>query len=224
MNNFDVIINDHEILDLYKQISDFENLNEGWAHHDFNHVKNVALLVEKLLSDLNYDSNFIEEAKIAAILHDTGCLKGKDNHAFKGFKYATEYLSKNNINLQHLDLVLEAIKLHSDGFNTDNIIALTLILSDKLDIKYTRVAKAGYNIPGMRQLQFIKDISVNITDTVLKINFICDKKINKDELESFYFIPKVFKAINAFCAKLNLSPIVLFNNETWNKFSDFSVT
>lgn len=218
MNKYELVRNDKNIIELYNKISEYEDEFKGWAHHDFNHVNNVALLTEKLLQELKYDENFIEEAKIAAILHDVGCLDGKDGHANRGYEYSKLYLKDNNINLNNEDLVLEAIKIHSDGFDTNNIIALALILSDKLDIKYTRVAKEGYCIEGMRQLQYIKDILINIEDNKLVIKFICDNNINKKELEEFYFIPKVFKSIIAFSNKMNLIPEVLFNNDKWNLF------
>lgn len=212
MNKFKKIENDKTIIEVYNKISEFEDLDKGWAHHNLDHVKNVSKLVESLLSKLGYCENFIEEAKIAAILHDTGALEGKDNHSLRSYNFAKEYLKNNNIALENEDLVLEAIKIHSDGFDSDNIIALTLILSDKLDIKYTRVAKEGYNAEGMKQLQYIKDILVDINGKNLEIQFICDDKINKNELEEFYFIEKVFKAIINFSKKMNLNPIVLFNN------------
>lgn len=212
MNKFKKIENDKTIIEVYNKISEFEDLDKGWAHHNLDHVKNVSKLVESLLSKLGYYENFIEEAKIAAILHDTGALEGKDNHSLRSYNFAKEYLKNNNIALENEDLVLEAIKIHSDGFDSDNIIALTLILSDKLDIKYTRVAKEGYNAEGMKQLQYIKDILVDINGKNLEIQFICDDKINKNELEEFYFIEKVFKAIINFSKKMNLNPIVLFNN------------
>lgn len=218
MELYNTIINDEEIIKIYNSISEFEDKDNGWAHHDLKHVKNVAYMVEKILKNLNYDENFIEEAKIAAILHDTGCIKGKDGHAERSYEFAKIYLEKNNIKLTYQKPVLEAIKIHSNGFDTDNIIALALIFSDKLDIKYTRVAKEGYNIYGMRQLQFINDITVNIQDNYLKINFICDKNINIIELEDFYFTDKVFKAIKSFAKKLSLDAIVEINNKKWNKF------
>ena len=171
-----------------------------------------------MLKQLGYEDSFIEEAKIAAILHDTGAIEGKKNHANRSYNFAKKYISDNNIILENEDLVLEAIKIHSDGFDSDNIIALTLILSDKLDIKYTRVAKEGYNVKGMRELQYIKDILVEINNKNLKIQFICDEKINKSELEDFYFIKKVFKAIIAFSSKMKLNTQVLFNDDEWNLF------
>lgn len=220
MNKFEKIENDKIIIEVYNKIAQFEDLDKGWAHHNLEHVKNVAKIVESLLSKLNYEESFIEEAKIAAILHDTGAIEGKNNHALRSYKFAKEYFESNNIILENEDLVLEAIKIHSDGFDNDNIIALTLILSDKLDIKYTRVAKEGYNVKGMKELQYIKDILVDIHNKDLEIKFICDDKINKNELEYFYFIIKVFKAIIAFSRKMNLNPKVYFNDDKWQLFND----
>ena len=220
LNKFEKIKNDKRIIEVYNKISEFEDLDKGWAHHNLYHVKNVAKLVESLLRKLDYDENFIEEAKIAAILHDTGAIEGKKNHAIRSYNFAKQYFENNNIILENKDLVLEAIKIHSDGFDSNNIIALTLILSDKLDIKYTRVAKEGYYVKGMRELQYIKDILVDISNSDLEIKFFCDDKINKSELEEFYFITKVFKAIIAFSKKMNLNAKVLFNNDEWKLFND----
>lgn len=218
MNKFELIKNDDEIIKIYNEISKAEDNQKAWAHHDFRHVDNVVNLVEKLLVDMGYDKDFVEEAKIAALLHDVGCIGGKEGHALRGYEYAKEFLKRKNLDLKHEDLILEAIKNHSDGFDTDNVITLALILSDKLDIKYTRVAKYGYNVIGNRQLQFIKDIIIDISNGVFHVSFIADDNIDKKELEEFYFIPKVFKAIKAFSNKMNLKPEVLFNNEKWEMF------
>lgn len=215
MDKFKKIKQDKEIIEIYKTVERYEDLNGGWAHHNLEHVVNVANLVQVILSKLGYSDEFIEEAKIAAILHDTGATEGKTEHAIRSYNFAKIYLKKNDIFLEHENLVLEAIKFHSAGFDTENIIALTLIFSDKLDIKYTRVAKAGYDIEGMKEMQYIKDIIVDIEDKILKVQFICDDKINKKALEEFYFIDKVFKGIKAFSNKMNLEPLVLFNEDIW---------
>ena len=215
MSKFEQIVNDEKIIQQYNKISEFEDLDKGWAHHNLEHVKNVSKLVEVLLKKLNYDEDFIEEAKIAAILHDVGALEGKNNHALRSYEFAKKYFDENNILLKNRELVLDAIKSHSDGFNSDNIMTLTLIISDKLDIKHTRVAKEGYNVKGMRQLQYIKDILVDIDNKNLEIKFVCDDKININELEEFYFMIKVFRAIKTFSEKMNLTPKVFLNNCKW---------
>ena len=218
MKKLSKVINDKQIIDIYNQIYKFEEINKTRAHHDFNHVKNVASLVEKLLNSLGFEKEFIEEAKIAAILHDTGCLQGKDGHADRGYEYAKKYIKDNNIILKYEDMVLDAIKNHRDGFKTDNIITLALLLADKLDIKYTRVAKAGYNVPGMKEMQYINDILVNINNKVLKVEFVCNERINLQDLENYYFMQKVFKSIKAFASKMSLESEVLINGSNWEAF------
>ncbi len=223
MSRFEKVVNDEIIIKTYNKISEFEDLNKGWAYHNIEHVMNVANTIDVLLSKLDYNKNFIEEAKIAAILHDVGAIEGKKGHALRSYKFAEKYFVDKSILLENKDLVLDAIKTHSDGFDSDNIIALSLILSDKLDIKYTRVAKEGYNIRGMKELQYIRDIVIDIDNKELIIRFICDLKINKQDLEEFYFTKKVFDAISSFARKMNLKPSVILNNEEWKLFNHISL-
>ena len=167
---YNFIYNDRRIRDIYQRINEREEANvDAWGHHNFDHVSNVKDIVEEILRMLNYDSEFIEEAKIAAIMHDVGAVQGKENHAERSYIYAKNYFDENNINIEHKEQVLEAIKNHSDGFDSDNIMQLALILADKLDIKYTRPTKRGLEILGNRQYGNIEDISTDIKDGILKI-------------------------------------------------------
>ncbi len=217
MNNFEIIENDKELLEIYKKVHEHEIANKGWCHHDINHIKNVAKIAEKILKELGYSKNIIEETKIAVYLHDTGCTEGKENHPYRSYEFAKKYLKGKNIKLKNEEMVLDAIKNHSEGFDTDNIIALALILGDKLDIKHNRITEYGYTVEGNRQLQYIKDILVNIKNKTLTVKFECDEKLDKLELEKFYFTKKVFKAIIAFSNKLNLNYKIFLNNEEWNE-------
>lgn len=215
---YNFIYNDGRIREIYKSIDERENANvDAWGHHNFNHVSNVKDIVEEILRMLNYDNEFIEEAKIAAIMHDVGAIQGKENHAERSYIYAKNYFNENNINIEHKEQVLEAIKNHSDGFDSDNIIQLALILADKLDIKYTRPTKRGLEIPGNRQYGNIENINTEIKDGALKIKFKSNDKLDKKELEDFYFMKKVGNAIKSFANKLNLKYEVFLNGEEWNE-------
>ena len=216
MDYFEKIINDLTIIERYEKITEFEAKDEAWAFHNMEHIKNVVSLTEHLLKVQGYDEKFIEEAKIAAVLHDTGSLEGKKDHAFRSWQFAKEYFEKNKIELDNKELVLEAIKVHSEGFNCDNIIASALILADKLDIKHTRVAPYGLKVEGMRQLQYIEDISVDFHNNDLKINFQCHENLDVKELENFYFFSKVLKSIGGFSEKMSLKPKIFLNNIEWN--------
>lgn len=215
-NLYELVVNDKEIIDIYNSIHDFEDNNDNaYAYHDFNHVLNVANLVKQILEMLEYDDDFIYRARIAAILHDTGALKGKEGHALRSYEFAKEYFNRKNIMFDNIEQVLEAIKIHSDGFDTNNIIALALILADKLDIKYTRVAKAGKSVVGNRQFLNILDIEITIKNNMFIVNFITTPEINIDELNNYYFTKKVFKAIESFCNKVNKDYKTLMNKKIW---------
>lgn len=215
ISDLEFIKTDPFIIDIYNKIHKFEDENKGWAYHDYNHVLNVADIVENILSMLNYDEELINSAKIASILHDTGALQGKDNHAFRSYELAKKYFEKNNINLENKEQVLEAIRIHSDGFDTDNMIALALILADKLDVKYTRVTEEGKKIIGNRQFCNIEDINVNIENDVLIFNFKTNSKLNIQELNEYYFTKKIFKAVDSFCNKVNKKYKITINDEEW---------
>ena len=178
----------------------------------------MATYCEKILRALKFDDEFICEAKIAAILHDTGALQGKENHAQRSFEYAKKYLDEHNIQLKHKDLVLDAIKNHGEGFDTDNVIQLVLILADKIDIKKSRVSDFGRHVEGVRQFLYIDDIRFEIVNGSFKINFVCDNQVNLEELNNYYFTKKVFKAISAFANKFGLTPMVCINNNPWAEF------
>lgn len=214
--NYEKIKNDINIINLYQDIKQAEDKEKGYAYHDYNHVINVSQLIEKILKALNYDENYIDDAMVAALLHDTGCLKGKQNHAHRSYIYAKKYIEENNIKLSNKELVLEAIKDHSNSFDTDNIMTLALILSDKLDVKYTRVGNIGKTLIGMRQFLNIEDVLVDIKKDTLIVNFKANKKLNLEEIEEYYFTNKIFKGIVAFSQKMNLNYNVMLNNELWN--------
>lgn len=217
-NYFDKLLNDSSLVGLYDKIHEYEDEQGGQAYHDFNHALNVASYCEKILKSLNFDDDFVCETKIAALLHDTGALQGKENHAQRSFDYAKKYLEENHIMLKHRDLVLEAIKNHGEGFDTDNVIQLVLILADKIDIKKSRISESGRQTEGVRQCRYIDDILFEISDGNFQINFVCDGRIDLDELSNYYFIKKVFKAIRAFSAKFALTPSVCVNAKPWTEF------
>lgn len=220
-NYFDKILNDQSLVELYAKIHEFEVAQNGHAYHDYNHIMNVASYCEKILKSLNFDDDIVCDAKIAALLHDVGALQGKDNHAQRSFEFAKKYFEENNIELKNKKLVLDAIKNHGDGFNSDNIIQLVLILADKIDIKKSRVSDFGKHIEGIKQCQYINDIQLEISNGVFQINFVCDEKMDLEELNNYYFTKKIFKAIHTFCKKLALTPKVYVNKSPWSAFYSF---
>lgn len=212
MDNFNTILNDDKILNYYNEI---DNSKEDiwWVHHNQQHVKNVADLCEQIGIGLGFDNNFIEEVKIAALLHDLGSVYGKKNHAIRSYEMAKEYLSKQNIKLKNKKDVLEAIKIHTDGFTTKNKIACVLMLGDKLDIKDTRITEYGKTIIGIRQWQYIKNINLDIKKDYIKIELICSSNLNEKEFRDFYSTKKLFKAIENFKKNIHVEIDLIINKK-----------
>lgn len=214
---YNMLISNDDITDIYKKIEEHEAKEGGWAFHNYEHVKNVSAIAEKLLMDLNFDENTIYKCKIACLLHDVGALQGKENHAQRSYEFAQKLFNDKNWIFEDADKVLDAIKNHSAGFDTNNIITLSIILADKLDIKKTRISEEGRKIIGNRQYSHIEDININIQDKVLTINFITDGNMIMKEVNEYYFTSKVFKAIESFSDRLNLKYYILLDGQPWIK-------
>lgn len=212
---YDYLSSNDSILKIYIEIEKTEIRDGGWAFHNYEHVKNVSKIAEKILTDLNFNQETIYQCKLACLLHDVGALQGKEEHAQRSFEYARKLFEDKNWIFEGSDSVLDAIKNHSSGFETNNIIALSIILADKLDIKKTRISEEGKKIEGNRQYAHIEDIIINIQNDTLTINFITDGKIIMKEVNHYYFTDKVFKAIEAFSKKLNLKHYILMDDKPW---------
>lgn len=215
-NIYKKILNDDLIKSIYNEIEIFEAKEKGWAYHNYNHILNVVEIVEKILLYIGSNQEFILKAKIACLLHDIGALQGKDNHSYRSYEFARNYFKNNNIEFTGIGEVLEAIRIHSDGFNTNNLIALSLIFADKLDIKKSRITEEGKKIVGNRQYAHIEDIVININNNCLIINFITDGNIDIKEVSEYYFTKKVFNAVKSFANKVNLTWKILLDDDIWN--------
>lgn len=211
------MLDDPTILKQYQEVKIYEEKTGGWAYHDFEHVKNVTFLVEQILKSLAFSKEFIYKAKIAVLLHDVGASIGKEDHAYRSYLFAKNYFAIHHISFDDMDLVLEAIRIHSDGFDTDNMIALALILADKLDVKKTRISDAGLQVVGNRQYAHIEDILVKIEDQTLKINFITDAALDILEFQEYYFTKKIVQAVRSFASKLYLHYLILVDNNQLEK-------
>lgn len=206
----------NEITDIYKKVEEHENIDGRWGYHNYTHVTNVTKNAEKILVDLGLDEDTIYACKIACLLHDVGALEGKDEHAERSYEYAKKLFKEHNWNFIHKNEVLEAIRIHSDGFETDNLIALSLILADKIEIQKDRFTEIGLQIIGHRQYGHIEDITINIKDNLVSIHFVSDGNIDIKEANSFYFTPKIFKAVEAFSNKMHLNYEILMDDKIWS--------
>lgn len=212
---YEKIRNDPYILEIYRKVDQPIKGEEAWAYHGLAHVLNVVETVEEVLRELEYDEEYIENAKIAAMLHDLGTIEGKDGHASRSYGMAKNYLDDNKIVLKYKDEVLDAIRAHSDVDGFGSAMTAVLVFADKTDIKKTRLAPGGYKVEGLRQYQYINDIDIKKDGNSLTVKFVVDGESDKEELESWYFTAKAHKAIRSFADYFGYDLEVLWNDSPW---------
>lgn len=194
-----------------------EEKKAGTARHDLVHVLNVVSLIESVLAQLNAKVEYIEAAKIAALLHDVGCIHGKKGHAMKSFEMVNAYLDQKKLNIFYQDEVLDAIKNHGSTFDSDSLMTQALIMCDKIDLTKQRLAPEGFETVGIRQLQYIEDVAVVIANDECHVAFSAHHDLDLHELNAFKFLDKTFQAIASFATWNQLKPVVTLNGAQWSR-------
>jgi len=85
------------------------NLAKNYIYHSFSHTlevcqnaKHIGLKEELSVKDCNL-------AQLAAIMHDTGYVKGSKNHELRSAQFASQYMLSQGFNQESIGLVRQAI-------------------------------------------------------------------------------------------------------------------
>ena len=112
----------------------------GFTEHAFAHVTRAAHFAQKLLSDLGYPERMCELAWIAGYMHDIGNVVNRIDHAQSGAVMAFRILDKMGMPADEIATICSAIGNHDESTAFPvNPVAAALILSDKTDVRRTRV-------------------------------------------------------------------------------------
>lgn len=114
----------------------------GFTEHGFAHAKRSSNYARDILSALDYPERTCELAAIAGYLHDIGNTINRADHAHSGALMAFTLLNKLNMPPEEIGLICSAIGHHDEKTAYPvNPIAAALIISDKSDVRRTRVRK-----------------------------------------------------------------------------------
>ncbi|WP_444659775.1 HD domain-containing protein [Caproiciproducens sp. R2] len=118
-----------------------ENLGViGYTEHGFAHAKRSSNYASYILRTLHYDDRTCELAAIAGYMHDIGNVVNRVDHAQSGALMAFQILNRLGMPPNEVALIVAAIGNHDEGTAAAvNPIAAALILSDKGDVRRTRV-------------------------------------------------------------------------------------
>ena len=116
----------------------------GFTEHGLAHAKRSSDVARQILQSLGYDARTCELAAIAGYMHDIGNVVNHSDHAQSGALMAFTILNKLQMDPAEIALVVAAIGNHDEGTAAAvNPIAAALILSDKSDVRRSRVRDKG---------------------------------------------------------------------------------
>jgi predicted metal-dependent HD superfamily phosphohydrolase len=85
-------------------------LNSMYVYHNLAHTQRIVTVVKEFIDNMQFPENEAENLQIAAWFHDTGFIKGAENHEEESVKIATLFLKDKNISEQQI-LQIESIIL-----------------------------------------------------------------------------------------------------------------
>ena len=138
----------------YKDIKHNEEVNEllkkgnqnlgllGYTDHSQAHCVRVAETAAQILKKFGYSEHDIELARIAGYMHDIGNCVNRTDHAHSGAIMAFTLLTRMNMPPEEIAIICSAIGHHDEktAFPV-NAVSAALILSDKSDVRRSRVRK-----------------------------------------------------------------------------------
>ncbi len=137
----------------------------GFTEHNYAHVEIVKDRTGYILETLGYDDHTIDLALCAAWMHDIGNVVNRVNHSQTGAIMAFNILSSIGVPSDDIAPIIRAIGNHDEGDGIPvSLISAALILSDKSDVRRSRVLKE------MSDFDKHDKVNYSVTSSSLKIN------------------------------------------------------
>lgn len=132
---------DEQIVKLFNDIN--AHINFVIDHGEL-HTMHVLKYVDMICGVIKVDSKTLALSRVAALLHDSGRLQSRHEHAKYGAIYAKEYL-QGKLKPEDIETVCYAIAHHdreSFDYNSTNDVAWILLMADKMDYTQDRYIPA----------------------------------------------------------------------------------
>lgn len=112
----------------------------GLTDHGLAHVTRTAELSSYILKSLDFSDRTCELGAIAGYMHDLGNIINRVDHAQSGAVMAFNILNRLSMPSDEIALIISAIGNHDEATAMPvNALAAALILSDKSDVRRSRV-------------------------------------------------------------------------------------
>lgn len=133
-------IKKNEKIHLYIEKADQSLAELGYTEHSFSHARRVAEMAKYILTTLGYSEREAELAQIAGYMHDIGNIINRADHAQSGAVMAFRILDEMGMDAEEVATIITAIGNHDESTAVAvNPVAAALIISDKCDVRRSRV-------------------------------------------------------------------------------------
>ena len=114
-------------------------LDENYLYHNLRHTERVVKSTKEILKESSLSDKEQEILILTAWFHDTGYTKGYKNHEKSSCEIATNFLTENNYENQHIELVNNCIMATKRGHEPTNTMEEVICDADS-----SHVAKDSY--------------------------------------------------------------------------------
>lgn len=177
MKNFELLNSNIELNQIIDSINEIHK-DDLFACHGRYHTTFVMNTMEKLLTDLNYNSQIVELGKIAGLLHDIGTIEGKKGHAKRSSELCVPFLNKTTLSKKDKDIIIHAIEDHSSGNEINSAVGAVLLIADKIDLSKNRVLDLGKKDEWYCNLLNINGVIVAVQNDSIVINYLVNNEFS----------------------------------------------
>lgn len=111
------------VFDLFKN-----ELDQTFIYHNYTHTQRVLRSLREIIEHIDIDKSDAEILELAALLHDTGYTKAREDHEEESVKIATAFLEDNGVDSKVIESVNHCIR--ATKFNDSPKTELAKIIRD----------------------------------------------------------------------------------------------
>lgn len=176
------IFKDKEIEAIINNVNNVIVINNCGCH-GMGHVTRVMNYVEILLTGIGADTHTIELGKVSAYLHDIGAVMGKNGHAERSAEFVDKYLTRLGICEEDKNMIVSAIREHSNGVET--YIGAALTFADKIDMQKERMLRFKEDNYFHDNIKHILNVELAIDEKNITVNIVTDGFFDYNSLNDY---------------------------------------
>ncbi|MEE9407343.1 MAG: Pycsar system effector family protein [Polaribacter sp.] len=143
-------------------------LNTMYVYHNLAHTQRVVGKVKQLIENSEFDAVSKENVQIAAWFHDTGFIKGAENHEDESAKILATFLESNKVNEKRIEAISNLILATKMRYEPTEDLEKVIIdadcshLASKNFADYTTLLRKEWELTGVKTQTNAEWIAENV--------------------------------------------------------------